>query len=190
MVKKAQLHDNFEVNFILKGFTSILIGGYFFLLSYIYKYILDSYLVDGHTLGLLSPQIIEIIFISLAFIFVLFSSLALFFGGKRSAKKHQFKLWNRKTKTTFYKYLLGVVIVFSSSIILMKLGFIDFITPLFLIIYSVFLFLLKNKTRKNILILSGLSLLLGIYCLLIPGYWYSSFTILAIAHATYGMVER
>jgi hypothetical protein len=48
----------------------------------------------------------------------------------------------------------------------------------------------KNKARKNILILVGLSLLLGIYCFVIPSYWYASFTILAIAHATYGVVER
>ncbi len=72
----------------------------------------------------------------------------------------------------------------------MSLGFIDFITPAFLIMYAFFLLVFKNKARNNILILSGLSILLGIYCFIIPSYWYSSFTILAIAHATYGVVER
>jgi hypothetical protein len=190
MVKKARLHDNFEVNFTLKGFTSILIGIYFFLLGYTYKYILDSYLIDDHALGLLSPQIIEIIFISLASIFVLFSSFALFFGGKRTSKRFQLQLWNGKTKAVFGKYLLGIGLVFSILIILMNQSYIDFITPVFLIIYALFLFLFKNKDRKNLLVLVILSLLLGILCFIIPGYWYSAFTILGIAHITYGIVER
>lgn len=190
MVKKAHLSDNLEVNFTLKGFTSILIGFYLFIVGYSYKYILDSFLIDDHTLALLSPQIIEIIFISLAVAFVLFSSFALFFGGKRSAKKHQFQLWNAKTKAVTWKYLIGIITIFALLIIIMTLGFIDLITPAFLIFYALFLILFKNKARKYILILSGLSLLLGIYCFVIPNYWYSAITILAIAHATYGMVEK
>ncbi|AUC86429.1 hypothetical protein CW731_14585 [Polaribacter sp. ALD11] len=190
MVKNTHLHDNFEVNFTLKGFTSILIGVYFFLLAYAYKYILDSFLIEDHALGLLSAQIIEIIFISLAAIFVLFSSFSLFFSGRRNVKRFQQQLWNGKTKAAFRKYLIGILIVFSVLIFLMNKGLIDLITPVFLIQYSIFLFIFKNKTRKNLLFLSGISLLLGIYCLVIPGYWYSSLTILGIAHATYGIVER
>ncbi|MDX6746685.1 hypothetical protein SHK09_07770 [Polaribacter sp. PL03] len=190
MIKNTHLHDNFEVNFTLKGFTSILIGTYFFFLAYAYKYILDSFLIDDHALGLLSPQIVEIIFISLAAVFVLFSSFALFFSGKRTSKRFQINLWNGKTKSTFLKYLIGIVIVFSTLITLMNLGFIDYIAPTFLIMYAFFLLLVRNKTRNNLLYLSGLSLLLGIYCLVIPGYWYSSLTILGIAHGTYGLIER
>ncbi|TXD46653.1 hypothetical protein [Polaribacter sp. IC073] len=190
MVKNTILHDNFEVNFTLKGFTSILIGVYFFLLAYAYKYILDSFLIEDHALGLLSIQIIEIIFISLAGVFVLFSSLSMFFSGKRNVNRFQQQLWNGKTKAAVRKYFTGILIIFSILIILMNQGLIDFITPSFLILYALFLFLFKNNARKNLLYLSGLSLLLGIYCFVIPGYWYSSLTILAIAHATYGIVER
>jgi hypothetical protein len=190
MANNKHLHDNFEVNFSLKGFTSILIGVYFFLLSYAYKYILDSFLVDDHTLGMLSPQIIEIIFISLAVIFVFFSSFALLFSAKRITKSFKTLLWNGKTKVAFLKYLLLITVIFEVLITLMSLGLIDFITPSFLIMYALFLLLVKNKERKSILVLSGLSLALGIYCFVIPSYWYSSFTILAIAHATYGVVER
>jgi hypothetical protein len=190
MVKKAHLHDNFEVGFILKGFSSILIGVYFFLLGYTYKYILNSFLIDDHALGLLSPEIIEIIFISLAAVFVLFSSFPLFFSGRKAAKSFHLLLWNGKTKVVFFKYLIGIAIVFSSLISLMNHGFIDEITPTFLILYSIFLFLTRNKTRKSLLILSALSLALGIICFIIPMYWYSAFTILGIAHITYGIVQR
>ena len=190
MANNKHLHDNFEVNFSLKGITSILIGVYFFLLSYAYNYVLTNFLVDDHTLGMLSPQIIEIIFISLAGVFILFSSFALFFSGKRTSKSFHLLLWNSKTKVGFLKYFIGIALLFIVLITLMKLGMINLIAPSFLFIYGIFLLLIKNKARKNILILSALSLLLSIYCFVIPSYWYSSFTILAIAHATYGVVER
>lgn len=190
MANNKHLHDNFEVNFSLKGITSILIGIYFFLLSYAYNYVLTNFLVDDHTLGMLSPQIIEIIFISLAGVFILFSSFALFFSGKRTSKSFHLLLWNSKTKVGFLKYFIGIALLFIVLITLMKLGMINLIAPSFLFIYGIFLLLIKNKARKNILILSALSLLLSIYCFVIPSYWYSSFTILAIAHATYGVVER
>lgn len=75
-------------------------------------------------------------------------------------------------------------------IILMNQGFIDSLTPTFLIIYGALLFVLKSKERKNLLILSGLSVLLAMMCILIPTYWSSSISILGIAHITYGVVVK
>lgn len=190
MVKKSVLHDNFEVNFTLQGFTSILIGGYFFLLGYTYKYILESFLIDGHALGFLSPEIIEIIFISLAITFVFLSSCALFFSGLRTARSFQQRFWNSKTVRFFFKFLVAVVFVLLMLTSLMKYGFIDLLMPTFLIIYAFFLFIITKKERKNLIFLGVLSLLLGILCFVIPGYWNTTFTILAISHATYGIMVR
>ncbi|MEN8775835.1 MAG: hypothetical protein ABF263_07470 [Polaribacter sp.] len=190
MANKIHLHDNFEVNFQLKGFNSILIGIYIFLAAYVYKYVLDSYLIDDNPLALLSPQLIEILFISVAFFVTLLSSLALFFSGKRKAKRFQFKLWNGKTKTAFLKYLLGIFIISISVLTLKNYGNINFITPAFLFLYGLLLLILKNKGSKSLYILISLSMLLGILCILIPTYWYSSLTIVAIAHITYGVVVK
>ncbi len=183
-------HDNFQNNFSLKGFTSILIGAYFFIAGYLIKTILDGFLIDDNPFGMLSAEIIEVFIIVIAFLFFLFSSLALFFSGKRNAKKLQHLLWNGKTKAAFQKYILGIIIIFISMIILMNQGFIDSLTPTFLIIYGALLFVLKSKERKNLLILSGLSVLLAMMCILIPTYWSSSISILGIAHITYGVVVK
>lgn len=183
-------HDNFSVNFSLKGFTSILIGLYFLLASYIIKTMLYGFLIDDNTMGMMSAEIIEFLIISIAFFLFLFSSLALFFKGRRSAKKFHYKLWNGKTKSAFGKFILFIVIIFTTLIILMNFGQIDFITPIFLILYGLMLFFFINKTRKNLLILAGLCVFLAIICYLIPTYWYSSFVILGIAHLTYGVVVR
>ena len=190
MVRKTVLHDNFEVNFTLQGFTSMLIGGYFFALGYLYKYILESFLIDGHPLGFLSPEIIEIVFISLAITFVSLSSFSLFFSGLRTARSFQQRFWNSKTMRFSLKFIIALVFVFLLLTNLMKYGFIDLLMPAFLIIYAFFLFFTRNKERKNILFLSILSLLLGILCFIIPSYWNTTFTILAIAHVTYGVVVR
>ena len=179
MVKKTVLHDNFEVNFTLKGFTSILIGGYFFILGYAYKYILESFLIDGHALGFLSPAIIELVFISLAITFVVLASFALFFSGLRTARSFQQRFWNSKTIRFFLKLTS-----------LMKYGFIDLLMPVFLTLYALFLFFTRNKERKNLLFLSMVALLLGVLCFVIPSYWNTTFTILAISHVTYGVVVR
>ena len=190
MVKKTVLHDNFEVNFTLKGFTSILIGGYFFILGYAYKYILESFLIDGHALGFLSPAIIELVFISLAITFVVLASFALFFSGLRTARSFQQRFWNSKTIRFFLKFIIAVVFVFLLLTSLMKYGFIDLLMPVFLTLYALFLFFTRNKERKNLLFLSMVALLLGVLCFIIPSYWNTTFTILAISHVTYGVVVR
>lgn len=184
------MHDNFSVNFTLKGVTSILIGAYFFIAGYLIKTILEGFLIDDNPLGMLSAEIIEVLIISIAFLVFLFSSLALYFSGRRSSKRFQFELWNGRTKTAFWKYSIVILIIFVTLIVLMKQGFIDYITPTFLVLYGLLLFLFKNKARKNILILSAVCLLLAVMCVLIPTYWYSSLTILGIAHITYGVAVR
>jgi hypothetical protein len=190
MVKKTVLHDNFEVNFTLQGFTSVLIGGYFFLLGYVYKYILESFLIDGHALAFLSPEIIEILFISLAITFVFLCSCALFFSGLRTARSFQQRFWNSKTINFFFKFIIIVVLVFVLLTGLTKYGFVDLLMPIFLIIYAIFLFFVREKERKNLIFLSILALLLGILCFIIPSYWNTTFTILAISHITYGVLVR
>jgi len=184
------MHDNFSVNFVLKGFTSILIGIYFLIGSYVIKTILEGFLIDDNPAGMLSIEIIEFLGIAIAFLFFLFSSLAFFFRGKRLAKRFQYKLWNGKTKTAFFSYLIAILIIFTSELILLNLGLVDYLTPTFLLLYGVLLLVLKHKERKNLMILSGLCLFLAIICFLIPTYWYSSLTILGVAHITYGVVVK
>ena len=184
------MHDNFQINFSLKGFTSILIGVYFLLGSYVIKTLLDGFLIDDNPAGMMSVEIIEFLVIGIAFFVFLFSSLALFFAGKRTAKRFQYKLWNGKTKAAFFKYFTGFVIILISLIVLKKLGFIDYLTPTFLVLYGILLFVFKNKERKQLLVLSGLCLLLILMCILIPSYWYSSLSILGVAHVTYGVVVK
>ena len=184
------MNDNIKINFSLKGFTSILIGAYIFIAGYVMESLLKGFLTEDNPLTNLSPEILEILIIAITFMVFLFSSFTLFFSGKRNAKKLQYQLWNSNTKTAFKKYMLAFIIIFTSLILLMNLGLIDYLTPTFLLLYGILLFLFKNKERKNLMILSGLSVLLAVMCFLIPTYWASSISILGIAHVAYGVVVK
>ena len=184
------MDNNNLVNFSLKGFTSILIGAYIFIAGYVINTILNGFLIDDNPMGMLSVEIIEILIISIILFVFIFSSLALFFKGKRKVKKDNYKLWNTETKNSFRTYILGIVIIIISLFVLNSLGLIDYLTPISLILYGILLFILKNKERKNILILSCLTIFLAIICILIPSYWYSSLSILGIAHIAYGVAVK
>lgn len=183
-------HDNFEVNFSLKGFASIQIGIYFLIAAYIIKTVLDGFLIDDNPFGMLSAEILEMVIIIVTFLTFLFSGLALYFKGRRSAKKFEYKLWNAKTKKNFWLFILSFIGIFILLIVLMNLGHINSITPTFLLLYGLLIFLNKNKKRKGLLILTGICILFGVLCMLIPSYWYSSLLILGIAHITYGVVVK
>ena len=183
-------HDNFLVNFSLKGFASIQIGIYFLIAAFFIKSILEGFLIDDNPLGMLSAEIVEVLIISITILTLLFSSLALYFKGRRTAKKFQFKLFNKTTKTALITYLFSFTILLVILVIMMNLGYINNITPVFLIFYALILFLFKNKERKKLLLISGICLLLAVICFLIPTYWYSSLFILGIAHITYGVVVK
>ena len=184
------MHDTFESNFSLKGFTSILIGLYFLIAGFLINFILEGVLIDDNLMGVLSPQIIEIIILAIIFIVFLCASLALFFGAKRTAKKFEYRLWNKETKIAFGKYIFEIIVIFSVLIILNNLGFIEYLTPVFLLLYGVVLALSMNKQSKNLLVLLGISILLAVICLFIPSYWHASLSILGITHIAYGVVVR
>lgn len=182
--------DNIELNFSLKGNASIQIGIYFLVAAYCLKNAIDGFLIDGSTFGMLSPEILEIFGIFIVFLTFLLSGLALYFKGRRKAKKSDYHLWNTKTKKTFWLMILSFIGIFLLLLWLLHKGFVDSITPTFLLLYGLLIFLNKNKKRKDLLILTGICLLLGALCIFIPSYWYSSLFILAMAHITYGFVVR
>jgi membrane-associated HD superfamily phosphohydrolase len=183
-------HDNFLVNFSLKGFTSILVGIYILIGAYSTQFILDGFLIDESPMGMMSTEIIEVLIIATVGLVFVFSFFALFFKGRREAKNFDYKLWNGKTKTAFWKCLLSLITVFYLLIVLKNVGYINYITPVVLVLYGALLVILKNTERKKILVLSGICVLLAILCLLIPSYWHSSFCIVGLAHITYGVVVR
>ncbi|MEO9571311.1 MAG: hypothetical protein ABJH82_05070 [Polaribacter sp.] len=175
------MQDNLQNNFTLKNLTSILIGGLILAFSYFLKTTLDAILLDDSVNNVIFGFIITLIVLS---------TLILFVDGKKTANKNKTTLWNTKTKLATKKYLICFAFILSILALLLNLEYLAYLTPTFLILYGVLLFLFKNNKRKNLLVLSGLCLLLATMCFLIPSYWYSSISIIGIAHIAYGVVTR
>jgi hypothetical protein len=190
MNKNNTLQDNFSSFFILKGVTAILIGIYIYGGAYIIKALLDGILIEDNPIGFMSAENIELLSIGIAFLVLLFSLITHYISGKNSAKKTQQKLWNTATKKNAKVFVLGTLLIFSILIVLKNFGFINYITPTLLILYGILLFLLKNKARKDLLVLIALCILLGTLCFLIPSYWYSALIIISIVHVTYGVMVK
>jgi hypothetical protein len=183
-------NDNLKVNLSLKGFSSIQVGLYFVIAAYLIEAILKGFLIDDNTMGMLSAEIIEIFVLVIAILTFLFSSFAIYFKSRRVSKKLGNPLWNPKTKTAIGIYIFSFMVIFSILIFLMNQGFIDYIVPVFLILYAIVIFILRDQEDKGSLLISGICLLLATLCFLIPTYWYSSLVILGLTHITFGVLKK
>lgn len=181
--------NSFSV-FYLKGFSSIQIGIYFLLASYLIKIILDGFLIDDNPMGMMSSEIIEYVILAITFLLFLFSFFALFFSARRRSKKLNILFWKTGAKNFTLTYFGILILIYAVFYTLKNQGFTDFIIPIFLLFYGFIFFLISKKDFKNQLIISIISLLLATICFLIPSYWYASLTILGIAHITYGIAYK
>ena len=84
----------------------------FLIAAYCIKSILEGFLIDDNPFGTLSVELIEIFIIVITFFTLLFSGLALYFKGKRKAKKFQYQLFNKKTKKNFWLLILSFIGIF------------------------------------------------------------------------------
>ena len=139
--------EHISENFALKGFTSIQIGLYFLLASYLIKIILEGFLIDDNPMGMMSAEILEYLIGSICVFLFVFSSFALFFSAKRRAKKQEIPLWNSSSKSIFWKYLASFLVLFIALIFLMNQGFIDVITPIFF--YFLWIHIVVNQSKKQ-----------------------------------------
>ncbi|MGB0879753.1 MAG: hypothetical protein ACPGTO_04220 [Polaribacter sp.] len=187
MSKFNQNRDSFTINFTLNRSTSILIGIYFLIADYLIKFILNGFSIGENLTRFASPQIIIPSVVFLAFISF---SLILFFVSRRSARKFNYKLWNEKTKTAFWKYFTGVIFTICLLVFLVNNGYTNYVANCFLILYGILLFFLINKKSQNLIILSLISILLGSLSFSTPMYWYSFFCILGIAHISFAVLVR
>lgn len=183
-------YDTSEVNFSLKGFASIQIGIYILIAAYLIKQLLSGFLIDDNFVGTLSIELIEYAVIGIVFFTFLFSFFALYFKGRRKSKKFKYKLWNTRTKKSFWLSIFGFILMFLVLFFLKNESFINLITPSFLLLYGLFIFLNKQKKRKDLLVFSLICLGLAVISALIPSYWYSSLFILGLAHIAYGVVVK
>lgn len=178
-----------RTNFVIKGFSSIQIGLYILLSSYLIKSSLDGYVLDGYVDNELSDSQIELFIQILVILTVLFSGITMYFFGFRQAKTSNQELWNTKSKQTALKFIVLFSVLLTLLFFLKSEGKIEFIAPVFLFGFAVH-HLLQSKLVTENLLIPGLCVLLGIVCIVIPSYWYPSLLMLGIAFITLGISAK
>ncbi|NJN50167.1 MAG: hypothetical protein HC798_02935, partial [Polaribacter sp.] len=83
------------------------IGIYFLITGFLTKQIIDGFVADGNTMGMLSVQLIEIIVLFLVLTFFFLAMGAIYFKNKRVANKNLQSLWSVKNKMFAAKFLFG-----------------------------------------------------------------------------------
>ncbi|RCS28201.1 hypothetical protein DUT90_02540 [Polaribacter sp. WD7] len=181
------MNNNGSVTFVAKGFASILIGIYFLLGAYFIKSTINNLVTTPH-----SPTVFSDIYLIVLILFtvLLCCSLTLFIFAKKLAKERQVLLYNISSKKTVTIYTIGIILLFLSSLMLFQYQYFEYVTPVFLLLYALWLLVMKNKLRKDFKMISILCFFLAIICFLIPSYWYSSLSLLGIAHITYGVITH
>ncbi len=175
-------------NFVLKGFTSAQVGLYFVIAAFLIKKTIGNFLVDDTFMMFMSVQLIEFFVVGILFLLFLFSSLAIFYSNRRSARKLQQKIWNPVSKKRFWIFLTHVIISLSILILLYSNGLYNYVGPIGLILYA-FLLTALSTFNKVYLLFAFVAILLAVMSFIIPSYWYSSMLLLGVAHFAYGVVK-
>lgn len=184
-----KVQDTNSPNFIAKGFNSIQIGFYFLISAYLIKKTVTNFLVDDTLMMFMSVQIIEFLVISILCLLFLFSSFALFYSNRRSARKQGLKIWNKVSKKRFWIYLTHFIIGLSILILLNSNGLYNLIAPVGLLLYA-FLLIALSKFNKTFFLIAFVAVLLATMCFVFPSYWYSSIMLLGVAHFVYGILLK
>jgi hypothetical protein len=190
MSKNKNSYDNLSLNFVLRSFNSVQVGLYFLLAAFLIKSSLENFIADNNPMGKMSIEIIEILILFIVIFMALFSSFALFFSGRRQAKKFHYKLWNGKTKKYFLSHLTLTVLGIILLKVIVSSGNTEFLAPTFLVYYGVFLAIMNSRKKKILYLISGLSGILAFLVFIIPTYWYSALLILGTSHIVYGLINR
>jgi hypothetical protein len=148
--------------FSLSGLSGILIGVYGLSTVYI-VYILTNTYGDGVEGSSQLPIIfLEIGILTLTVVMVFVALITLRIRAKRSAKKHNEKLWNPFSKKLRFYTLIPLLLFIMILAVIANKGYYSSITPLMLLLYGIFLLNLSRFSAGRLKQLAFAELLLAI----------------------------
>ena len=176
--------------FSFKGLSSLFIGIIILIVSYAIKYSLENGNLIHEILALKSKHQIQnfnILIVSIAF---LLFPISVFSAEKIKNKKLGLPKIHQNTIKVLFKYALTLSGLFIVLILINQNTLFNYITPIFLVIYSCILVVFEQKKQPGLYIIVGVCLFLSLITLMIPSYCYYSLYILGIAHITYGINNK
>ncbi len=148
--------------FSLSGLSGILLGIYGLLTVYIINMLTSTYGDGFDGSSQLPIALLEIGILVLAVIMILISLLTLRIRAKRSAKKHNEKLWNPISKKLRFYTLIPLLLCIIILAIIANKGYYSSITPLLLLLYGMFLLNLSRFSSGSLKYLAFAEVVLAV----------------------------
>ncbi len=147
--------------FSLSGLSGILLGIYGLLTIYT-VHILTSTYGDGVEGSSQLPIIfLEIGILALTIVMILVALITVKIRAKRSAKKHNEKLWNPFSKKLRFQTLIPLLLFIMILAVIANKGYYSSITPLMLLLYGIFLLNLSRFSAGRLKQLAFAELILA-----------------------------
>jgi len=148
--------------FLLRGWSGILLGIYGLLMVYM-VYMLTSTYGDGFDGSSQLPiALLEIAITVLAVVIVLISLITLWIRAKRSAKRHNEKLWSPLSKKVRFHTLFPLLLFIIILVVIANKGYYSIITSLLLLLYGILLLNLNRFSSGNLKYLAFAEIILAI----------------------------
>ena len=148
--------------FSLRGWSAILLGIYGLLIVYMVHMLTATYGDGFDGSSQLPIALLEIAIIVFAVIIVLISLITLLIRAKRSAKRHNEKLWGPLSKKFRFHALISLLLFIIILVIVANNGYYSIITPLLLLLYGIFLLNLNRLSSGNLKYLGFAEIILAL----------------------------
>ena len=148
--------------FSLRGWSGILLGIYGLLMVYLVHMLTGTYGDGFDGSSQLPIALLEIAIMVLAVVIVLISLITLWIRAKRTAKRHNEKLWSPLSKKARFHTLIPLLLFIIILAVIANKGYYSIITPLLMLLYGIFLLNLNRFSSGNLKYLAFAEIILAI----------------------------
>ena len=151
-----------SIFFSLSGLSGIFLGIYGLLVTYMIYTLTGTYSEGFDGSSQLPIAFLEIALLILIVVAIIISLLTLWIRGKKNAKKHGEKLWNRLSKKLRFHTLVPLLLFIIILVIIANKGYYSSITPLSLFLYGIFLLNISRFTSGSLKYLAIAEIILAV----------------------------
>ena len=188
-MKKKKPHTSSSCNFRLTGNTSVFIGIYIIIGSFLAKDLVSNTIASSW-LSFLQKDDIKYSVAAVILLVLFLSLLTLFLKARENVNELGFILWNETSKKSVWQ----IIVLFGFGLIvgnkLYKTGYIDMVLPMFLFGYGILVSLLNYTKYRSLYRFSMICSALGILAFFFPNYWFVFLMLLGANHIVHGIVYR
>ena len=148
--------------FSLQGWSGVLLGIYGLLIVYLIHMLTSTYGDGFDGSSQLPIALLEIAIMVITLVIIIISLITLWIRAKRSAKRHNEKLWSPLSKKVRFHTLFPLLLFIIILVVITNKGYYSKLTPLLLLLYGLFLLNLNRFSSSKLKYLAFAEIMLAI----------------------------